>query len=256
MNIKWIAATLTASAIGVAIAQAPKIDEARVNNSLKMQIEQIEESSGKKPDAKEQAELRKNIIKVMQQADLLKSLAIKEGLDKQPDVMNRFANFEASFYASEYTLKVKNSIVLSDTDVLMAYRNLNREVMLQQIAFNSKEDALKALTLLRQGISFADLAKQQPNPQPFPKEWTKITPDFPFASSVKDMVQNEISAEPIFSAEDQKYYLLRIADTRSAGAPPFTELTAEDLNALKQIVRMEKTQSKLNEIYKANGIEP
>ncbi len=251
MNKKWIATALAASVIGAAIAQAPAIDNARVN-AMYTQIEaQQMAQQGVPIPAQEVDNIKKEISKNLQQAELLKNAALKEGLDQKPAVKAAFANFEAQFYASEYFNHLKATIEITDQDVSNEYNKLSQEIKIQQIAFASLEEAQNGQALLLKGMTFENLAKKQGQTEGFQSDWMNsqgLPPEI--AGVVGRLVKKEITAEPVKLGEN--FYLFRVVDTRrGSNIPPLAQIKDQ----LIEQMRATKATAKITEMMKAAGLE-
>ncbi len=251
MNKKWIAATLAASVFGLAIAKAPEIDKLRVEATYKVVVQQMAQMGQTALPENEAVEIKKEIAKNLQQADVLKAAALKEGLDQKPEIKAQFANFEAQFYANEYVEYLKQSIQVSDQELLEAYNNATREIRLQNIAFESEEAALKAQELLVKGMTFENLAKQHGDLSNFQSDWLtpqQLPPEL--ANAAQQMVKNEITAKPI--QLDGQYFLIRISDTRTtAEKVPFAQMK----ETLLDQIRTSKVMDKVAKILEEAGVK-
>ena len=100
MNKKVMASVLALSLAGLAVAaQAPQIDNARVDSMVKQVLQQ----AGQNPQMQGQVNgetIRAQVIKELQTVEVLKAEALKAGLDKDATVQNELKNLEAQFYAA------------------------------------------------------------------------------------------------------------------------------------------------------------
>ncbi len=98
---KTAAAVIAAMLAGFAAAKAPEIDPALVDTLVAQIMQQADRHAeqSQKPDGQA---IRNDAVRRLQTLEVLKNRALKEGLDKDKDVQNRFKIAEASFYAEEY----------------------------------------------------------------------------------------------------------------------------------------------------------
>ena len=110
--------------------------------------------------------VRQEVVKHLQSIEILKNAALKAGLDKDPDIHNQFLTMEAEFYAAQYAEYLKRTAEISNAELLKFYDQQTRMIKIQQVSFNTAEEARAAHELLLKGLSFEELTKRYPNQQP------------------------------------------------------------------------------------------
>ena len=96
MNKKVMVSALVLSLAGLAVAaQAPQIDNARVDSMVNQFLQQ----AGQNPQMQGQLngeKIRAQVVKELQTVEVLKAEALKAGLDKDAAVQNEFKNINAN----------------------------------------------------------------------------------------------------------------------------------------------------------------
>lgn len=232
-------------------AKAPDIDPARIDSIVKEVLQQADQNPNQtqKPDG---AAIRKDVLIRLQTLEILKSEALKVGLDKDPEVQNQFKNMEASFYADQYTRYLERQAVVSDSELRRFYEQQTRMIKLQQVSFNSPEQARSAQDLLRKGLSFEELMKRYPNPEQtfnhfiMPQQLPPV-----LGRMIEQMNRGDVSHEPV--ALDGKFYLFKLsAVEHNPDAQPF-ELVRHQI---EQQAKQQKVGRQINQILENNGIRP
>ncbi|MDO5059686.1 MAG: peptidylprolyl isomerase [Neisseria sp.] len=245
MKAKYLAAVL-AAAVSAAVA-APKIDDARIDQI----IQEVNAENAPEFAQIPAAELRSHIERNLQAMDALRDKALEIGLDKKPAVRAEWQNLEARFYAEKYGQYLEDSIEISDEELRRAYDERTRVIKVQQVRFDTVEQAKEAQQLLLKGLSFEELMARYPNRDHQMTDFVsldELTPEI--AAAVAPMKRGEISAEPV--EYQQRFYLLKLAaDQRHPDAPPFAAVKDQLLKQAKQ----QKAQEQIAEWLKSVGIE-
>ncbi|MBR7002390.1 MAG: peptidyl-prolyl cis-trans isomerase [Neisseriaceae bacterium] len=248
MNIKPLLFVLaSATALAVYAADAPKIDDARVN----LVIEQYEATGGK-ADPEQLPEIRKQITQELQRAEVLKNAALQAGVDKQPEVQLAHQNFEAHFYAGQYFEYLKKNMRVPDEDLREIYARLGREVKIQMAAFKTAEEVTAAQDKLRKGMSFGDLIASMPEQPASPPDFINpqiLPPEF--ASAIDNMEKGKITDKAV---EFQGLlYLFKLTDTRKGTikVPPFEEIK----DRLEAQRKDELVREKVQQLFRQHGLE-
>lgn len=245
-SIPWLAG-LSIMAAGLAFADAPKIDSQRINVMLK----QIERQMQTQPDAPapDKAEIQKEITLRLQSAEILKSEAIKAGLDKQPDTQAAWQNVQAQFYAAQYVDYLAAKTEINDSDLRRQYEQVSQEINLLPIVFPSKEAAEEGLTKLKKGLAYETLYKQV-NPEAPASNWMnpqQLPPEF--AQLASQLKNGQISPNVINI--DGHFFLLKVAGMRQApNAPAFNQIKEQ----LREQAKQQKVQEQINQLLQKNGI--
>lgn len=127
---KTAAAVIAAMLAGFAAAKAPEIDPALVDTLVAQIMQQADRHAeqSQKPDGQA---IRNDAVRRLQTLEVLKNRALKEGLDKDKDVQNRFKIAEASFYAEEYVRFLERSETVSESALRQFYERQIRMIKLQ-----------------------------------------------------------------------------------------------------------------------------
>ena len=114
-----IAAIVMACMVGVAVAAVPAVEDARVDAMVK-QFEQM--NQGQAIPAAQLTQIKEQAKQILQRQEILKQEALKQGLDKKPEVQAMLKNLESQVYAEAYVEQLKNTIVVSEADLQAKYR--------------------------------------------------------------------------------------------------------------------------------------
>lgn len=227
-------------------ADAPKIDDKRID----VVIQQYETTGGK-VTSEQKAEMRKQILQELQQAEVLKNAALQAGLDKQANVQLALQNVQAQFYATQYVEHLKNSVAVSDADLQQLYARLGREVKIQMAAFKTQEEVTAAQDKLKKGMSFSDLIATLPEQPASPPDF--ISPQMlpsEFASVLDNMDKGKITDNAVqFQGQ---FYLLKIADMRRGDKVPAFEQIKERLIEQR---KAELVREKIQQLFKQYGLD-
>lgn len=251
MKHQTAAACIIAAALaGLVTAKAPDIPPARIDSMVKEVLRQADQNPNQtpKPDG---AAIRQDVVRQLQTFEVLKNEAFKAGLDKDPEVQNQFKTMEARFYANQYAQYLERETSVDDNDVHKIYAQQTRMIKLQQVRFDSEQEARAALDLLRKGLSFEELMKRYPNAEQAFNEFIMPQQLPPYmAEIVEPMSRGDVTRNPV-KLED-KFYLFKLsAVERNPEAQPF-ELVR---NQLVQQAKQQKVRRQIDELLKANGIE-
>ncbi|MDO4249494.1 MAG: peptidyl-prolyl cis-trans isomerase [Neisseria sp.] len=254
MNTKTLLSALACVLAGSALA-APQISKERIDSMAAVMLQQAEQQArmqGGRPAQTDGAEIRKQAERRLQITEVLKQEAFKAGLDKDAEVQNRLKNMEADFYADAYALHLEKTVQADESDVRKLYDLVSRTVKIQQIAFNSADEAKAAQALLLKGLSFEELVKRHPGQGMgtdnfiHPRE---LGPEI--GRAVASMNRGEVSKEPL--PYNGKFYLIKLAaEGRNPEIPPFAQIKDQLLEQAKQ----QKVQEQIAQILKNNGINP
>lgn len=249
----FAAAALLAAAVGgfAVAAQAPEIDSARVDSMVTQVLQQADQNpqQTQKPDGKA---IRQDIITRLQTFEILKNEALKAGLDKDPEVRNRFKNMEAQFYAGQYAEYLERNTEVTDSELRQIYDQQTRMIKLQQVSFASDAEARSAQELLLKGLSFDELMKRYPNPEQafdgfiMPQQ---LPPDL--AAAIEPLNRGDVTRTPL--KLQGKFYLFKLnAVERNPEAQPF-ELVRHQV---AQQAKQQKVRRQIEQLLKANGVNP
>ena len=246
----WLAG-LTIIATGLAFADAPKIDSARLDAALKQIQAQMQSQAQPGMTMPNKAQLTQQVTQDLQTADVLKEEAIKAGLDKQPETQAAWQNLQSQFYASQYVNYLKSQIEVNDADLRKQYEATTSEINLLVIPFASKEAAEQGLEKLKKGLSFEALMKQQ-DPKAETQMWTNPQAlPASVAQVVSIMNVGQITGNVVtFNGQS---FLMKLAGSRHAeGAPSFEQMKAQLVDQAKN----QKVQATIQQLLQERGINP
>lgn len=243
------AAGLTLMAAGLALAEAPKIEQARID----VMLQQIEAQIAAQPPGApvpDKAKIVSDITRELQTVDVLKEEAIKAGLDQKADVQAGLVNLQAQYYANAYVNHLKESITVSDADLRQIYDMLSREVKLLPIEFADEAAAKAGLERLKKGLSFEALMKEV-NPQSPTDVWMSPQQLPPPVAHIASLLQNGQITGDVVNLDGQ-YYLFKLAGARrSADAPPFDQVKPQ----LREQASQQKVQEQIAKLLQEKGIQ-
>ncbi|WP_416191947.1 peptidyl-prolyl cis-trans isomerase [Neisseria sp. CCUG12390] len=244
-----VAGIVAAAIAGFAIAKAPEIPAGRIDSMVKEVLRQADQNPNQtsKPDG---AAIRADVVRQLQTFEVLKNEALKAGLDKDPEVRNQFQTMEAQFYATQYAQYLERNTTVTDNDLHKIYEQQTRMIKLQQVSFDSEQQARAAQELLLKGLSFEELMKRYPNPEQAFNEFImpqQLPPEI--AEVIEPMNRGDVTHNPL-KLQD-KFYLFKLsAVERNPEAQPF-ELVR---NQLAQQAKQQKVRRQIDELLEANGI--
>ncbi|MCO6505113.1 MAG: peptidyl-prolyl cis-trans isomerase [Snodgrassella sp.] len=242
-------AGLTVIATSLAFAIPPSIDNERVNvflQQIQNQMQMQNQTAGAVPDPNK---LKADIIIQLQTADLLKSEALKAGLDKRPETRAAWQNLEARFFATQYVDYLAVNTKVNENDVRRQYELYYQEFNLVPIVFTTKAAAEEGLNKLKKGMAYETLLKQN-NPSAPSTNWIGAR-QLPakFARLARKLVKGQITANVV--EFEGRFYLLKLAEIRQdAKAPEFDQVK----NELREIAKQDKVQQQIEELLKKNGV--
>ena len=251
MKYQTAAAVIMATAVaGFAVAKAPDIDQARIDSEVARILKQAEQ----RPESKQQPDgkaIRQEVVKHLQSIEILKNAALKAGLDKDPEVRNQFLTMEAEFYAAQYADYLKRTAEISNAELLKFYDQQTRMIKIQQVSFDTPEEARAAQELLLKGLSFEELTKRYPNQQPAFEDFVMARQlRQPLAGILGPMNRGEVTHNPV--EIENKFFLFKISEVqKDPQAPPFDLIRDQ----LTQLLKEDKAQQQIHQLLRENGIE-
>ncbi len=247
----WLAG-LSMIAAGLALAEAPKIDQARIDVMLK-QVQAQMAAQPQQPGAPlpDKAQLTQDLTRELQTVDVLHAEAVKAGLDKQPDIQAGLANLQAQYYANAYVQYLQDKIEVSDSDLRQTYDLLSREIKLLPIEFESEAAAKAGLERLKKGLSFEALMKEV-NPQSPTDVWMNPQQLPPPVAHIASLLKDGQITGDVVNLEGHHYLFKLAGARRSADAPPFEQVKEQ----LRNQARQQKVQAEIAKLLQEKGIQP
>ncbi|ADE12227.1 peptidylprolyl isomerase [Sideroxydans lithotrophicus] len=206
-----------------AIVNGVSIPQARVDIRIKVAAQQGQ------PDS---PEFRKVIRDDLINLEVISQAAVKNGLDKQPDVAQQLELARQSVLAGAFVQDYAKSHPIGDDVLQKEYEALkarvgNKEYKLSHILVGTEDEAKKIAGQLKKGAKFAKIAKAQ-SKDPGSKNnggdlgWA-VPSNFvqPFAEAVAKLKKGEVSA-PVQT--QYGWHIIKLEDTRELKVPTFEEM--------------------------------
>lgn len=227
----------------VALVNGATIPQARMDMRVKAATQQGQ------PDSPElQKAIREDLINL----EVISQAASKNGLDKQPEIMQQLELARQSILAGAFvqdyvkTHPVGDDVLKQDYETMKA-RVGNKEYKLSHILVENEEDAKKIVAELKKGAKFAKVAKAK-SKDPGSKDnggdlgWA-VPSNFvqPFAEAAAKLVKGKIS-DPVQTQFG--WHVIRLEDTRDLKVPTFEEMKP-NLEKRKQQESIQKVIAEL-----------
>jgi peptidyl-prolyl cis-trans isomerase C len=206
-----------------ALVNGVAIPQARLDMRLKAAEQQGQPDSPQIRNA-----IRDDLINL----EIISQTAVKNGLDKQPDVEQQLELARQSVLASAYVQDFAKNHPISDDDLKKAYEDLkarvgSKEYKVAHILVGTEDEAKKIEAQLKKGAKFAKLAKED-SKDPGSKNnggelgWA-VPSNFvqPFGDAVLKLSKGKIS-EPVQT--QYGWHIIKLEDTRDLKVPTFEEM--------------------------------
>ena len=178
-------------------------------------------------------EMRKNIRDKLIELEVISQAAVKNGLDKQPDVLQQMEFTRQQILAGAYLQDYAKSHPIGDDVLKQEYDTLrarvgNKEYKLSHILVESEDEAKKVeAELKKKGAKFATIAKAH-SKDPGSKDnggelgWA-VPSNFvqPFAEAVLKLGKGQVS-DPVQT--QYGWHIIKLEDTRELKVPTFEEM--------------------------------
>ncbi len=222
----------------------PKIDQKQLDILVNYLTKQHDISE------QEKTELRNKLSEQIQRNAILAEQTIKLGLDKRADTQALLNNAKNDVYAARYIRYLIDENPISEHELREIYRRQTRLVRLQQVSFETEEEAKNAYSLLKKGLSFDELMQRYPNPEQnhFNEMISPNTLPSELAQLILTMERGQITPQPVHVGK--YYFIFKLAQEEPNRNSPSFEQTRNDI---LQHETQDRVQTKINEILKANG---
>jgi len=174
------------------------------------------------------------LINRMIELRVLAKAARDEGLDKQPEMKARIQNAIDNQLANEYLTTKLSSLKIPEAEIKKKYEKFVKgyprktDYKAAHILVKTKAEADKIIKQLKNGASFADLAKKDSIDPGSAKKggelgWfnpNQMVPEF--SKAVEKMKKGEITQEPVKSKFG--WHVIKLEDTRQAKPPTLEQL--------------------------------
>jgi len=212
-----------------------------------------------RPTTELTAEQRNQVLDEMISMQLLAGQAVKDGLDKDPDVAARLNVLRMRVLAdseSQNYLKGKDPTEAElkseyDTDIAAMDKT---EYHARHILVATKELAEAAIKKIKGGAKFEDVAKAQSTDGSKANGgdlgWFTLTRMAkPFGDAVKTLKKGEMTQEPVQTQFG--WHVIKLEDTRETAPPPFEQVKQQVSNGAMQ----KKLQAYVEGLKKTAKIE-
>jgi peptidyl-prolyl cis-trans isomerase C len=216
-----------------ALVNGVSIPKARVDLRVKIAAQQNQ------PDS---PELRKAIREDLINLEIIAQAAVKAGIDKQPETVQRLEITRQNVLADSLVQDYLKSHPITDEMLKQEYEVFKKRVgkteyKLSHILVDTEDEAKKAAAELKKGSKFAKVAKSV-SKDPSAKEnggelgWT-IPAKFvqPFAEAILKLTKGQTSA-PVQT--QYGWHIIRLEDTRDLKVPSLEEMKPNIENSLQQ----------------------
>jgi peptidyl-prolyl cis-trans isomerase C len=216
-----------------ALVNGVTIPKARVDLRVKIAAQQNQ------PDS---PELRKAIREDLINLEIIAQAAVKAGIDKQPETVQRLEITRQNVLADSLVQDYLKSHPITDEMLKQEYEVFKKRVgkteyKLSHILVDTEDEAKKAAAELKKGSKFAKVAKSV-SKDPSAKEnggelgWT-IPAKFvqPFADAILKLSKGQTSA-PVQT--QYGWHIIKLEDTRDLKVPSLDEMKPNIENSLQQ----------------------
>lgn len=207
-------------------------------------------------------EEKNQVLDQMINMTLIANQAGKDGLDKDPGVMDRLDLLHTQVLADAGAQKYIKSIVPTDAELHAEYdaqmATMDKTEYKAQhilVAAKDKDLAEQLIKKLKGGAKFEDLAKAN-SIDPGSKAqggdlgWFTLAHMVkPFGDAVKGLKKGEFTQEPVQT--QYGWHIVKLEDTRDAVPPPFDQMKTQLSNAVVQ----KKFQAYIDDLKKTAKIE-
>ena len=176
---------------------------------------------------------RKAITEELVNRELLYQVALKNKLDKEPDVKREVDNIERNLYASAAIRKaVSEQAPITEEMMKSEYQKIIKELPAKEykarhILMKAKQDAIEVILELNKGTEFAKLAKERSTGPTGANGgdlgWFRDGQMLPeFTAAVTKLEKGKYSKTPVKT--QYGWHVILLEDVREAPAPAYEEL--------------------------------
>jgi len=215
-----------------------------------------------KPISDVTPEEKNQVLDQMINMQLIANQAVKDGLDKDPQVIDRLELLHSQILAEAGAQKYLKGITPTDEELHAEYDTqvagmdkTEYHAMHILVATKDKDLADQIIKKLKGGAKFEDLAKAD-SIDPGSKAqggdlgWFTLAHMVkPFGDAVKGLKKGEVTPEPVQT--QYGWHIVKLIDTRDAVPPPFDQLKTQLSNAVVQ----KKFQAHIEDLKKTATIE-
>jgi peptidyl-prolyl cis-trans isomerase C len=226
-----------AAATSVATVNGTPISRATYDIYLKSLLQQ----SGKQPSDLS-PEQKGQVLDELISTDLLSAEAVKNGLDKDPDVVARLDLLRMRVLADAQSQKYLKGNDPTDAELHAQYDTAvagldKTEYKGRHILVATKEKAQELIKKIKGGAKFEDVAKAESTDSSKTNggDLGWFTPSRmakPFGDAVRSMKKGDMTQEPVQTQFG--WHIIKIDDTREAVPPPFDQVKPQLTNQIMQ----------------------
>jgi len=212
-----------------------------------------------KPQTELTPEQKSQVLDEMITMQLVSTQAVKDGLDKDPDVAARLDMYRMRVLADAESQKFLKGKEPSDADLHAEYDTDvaamdKTEYHARHILVDSKEKADALIKKIKGGAKFEDVAKAESSDNSKTNGgdlgwFTLARMVKPFGDAVKGLKKGEMTQTPVQSQFG--WHIIKLEDTREVAPPPFDQVKAQVANGVIQ----KKLQAYVEDLKKNAKIE-
>jgi peptidyl-prolyl cis-trans isomerase C len=212
-----------------------------------------------KPQTELTPEQKGQVLDEMITMQLVSAQALKEGLEKDPDVAARLEVLRMRVLADAESQKYLKGKEPTDAELHAEYDTAissmdKTEYHARHILVASKEQADAAIKKIKGGAKFEDVAKAESTDNSKTNGgdlgwFTLARMVKPFGDAVKSLKKGEITPEPVQTQFG--WHIIKLEDTREVAPPPFEQVKAQVTNGVIQ----KKLQAYVEDLKKTAKIE-
>jgi peptidyl-prolyl cis-trans isomerase C len=212
-----------------------------------------------RPTTELTTEQRSQVLDEMINMQLLANQALKDGQDKDPDVVTRLTVLRMRVLADSESQKFLKGKEPSDAELHAEYDSDiaamdKTEYHAEHILVASKDQADQAIKKIKAGAKFEDVAKAVSTDGSKTNGgdlgwFTLARMAKPFAESVKNLKKGEMTQEPVQTQFG--WHVIKLIDTREVAPPPFEQVKQQVMNGAIQ----KKLQAYVDGLKKTSKIE-
>jgi peptidyl-prolyl cis-trans isomerase C len=212
-----------------------------------------------KPQTELTPEQKSQVLDEMITMQLVSAQAVKDGLEKDPDVAARLEILRMRVLADAESQKFLKGKEPTDADLHTEYDTAiaamdKTEYHARHILVDSKEKAEALIKKIKGGAKFEDVAKAESSDNSKTNGgdlgwFTAARMVKPFSDAVKGLKKGEMTQEPVQT--QYGFHIIKLEDTREVAPPPFDQVKTQVSNGVIQ----KKLQAYVEELKKNAKIE-
>jgi peptidyl-prolyl cis-trans isomerase C len=204
-------------------------------------------------------EQKSQVLDEMITMQLVSTQALKDGLEKDPDIAARLEILRMRVLADAESQKYLKGKEPTDSELHAEYDTAiasmdKTEYHARHILVATKEQAEALIKKLKSGAKFEDVAKTESSDNSKTNGgdlgWFTLTRMVkPFGDALKGLKKGEITPEPVQT--QYGWHIIKLEDTREVSPPPFEQVKTQVTNGVIQ----KKLQAYVEELKKTAKID-